>query len=145
MTRAFAVTALSCSLMGCDGAASYSGDGKLVDRGLFSSNARYVLRLGTVDLSKPSKAVYLLSGLPDERFVVGFWPNGDLNKQTAKARVRISLVRNTGEKVFEAERTLANWVWSSEPFVYLRGNEVEGPRGNDGSFEMKEVGVGADG
>ena len=59
------------SLIGCDRTSQYSGDGQLVDKGSFAATDRYVLNLGSIDLTQRIMKTFRLVNLPGENFVAG--------------------------------------------------------------------------
>lgn len=126
---------LSMALVGCDGAASYRGDGKLTDTGFTAAHQRYVLDLGTVDLGKQARHEYRLAGLPREEFTVGIrtastqTPDGRrlFDVKPFNAKVKLELTSDKSGKVFAIADDLRAWTWNEARdtyvFLYGRGDE----------------------
>jgi hypothetical protein len=124
------VTAAALFSLGCESAAQYSGDGKLVDNGRAAVTDRYVLDLGSVSLKKTGSATFRFKNLPKENFVVGLElraPEGsNLNGSSINPTIEVSLTEN-GVLLIEKAGKLSGWTWSiqspgSRAFVYGREN-----------------------
>jgi hypothetical protein len=121
------------SIIGCEPASQYSGDGQLVDKGSFAATDRYVLNLGSVDLTQQTTKTFRLSNLPEENFVVGIEVDDHthnravIDKQQLNANVMLELTNAKGKVIFTKKAPLNTWTWSvpvvgSQAFVYGRGN-----------------------
>lgn len=137
----------------------YMGDGHLVDRGWISTEPRYTLKLGEVDLSKRNSYTYTMKYLPSSNLTVGFHITAH-NQQTKthigeshslNPRIRLFLRNERGNRVIDEAGNLKNeWVWSytygvpEETFVF-RGGKV-GPKIDlgEGVFRQDHIGVLAD-
>ena len=129
-------------LAACD---SYSGDGQLVDNGLFAATDRYVLDLGRISLLETGTSTYQLSGLPSENFVVGVkitvaeTDQPLLNEKPVNAIVSLEVIEGEATSVIATTETgLNNWTWSqrrgaNEAFAYVpvedRGSYFDAHRG----------------
>jgi hypothetical protein len=121
--------------MGCDGAASYRGDGKLVDHGFRTAHERYILDLGAVDLGTKSRREYKLVGLPGEEFTVGIRTQTTrtlegkslYDSKPFRAKVKLELMSESSGKVFAIEDDLRSWTWNEARdlyvFLYGRGDQ----------------------
>jgi len=126
-------------LSGCGFAGwMYTGDGELRDSGPLASHNRYVVRLGSLDLSKTEEKIYHLANLPEANFTVGFdivardhnvlplWESKPLI-----SLVRLEMTNERDEIVFSTLGPLSVWTWagrSGEPqwsFVYRVGASRE--------------------
>jgi hypothetical protein len=133
--RALAKIVLLLTIAGCDGSASYRGDGNLVDRGFSTAHERYVLDLGAVDLGARARREYKLSGLPGEEFTLGLrtqstrTPDGKslFDAKPLKARVKLELTSERTGKVVAIEDDLRSWTWNEARdlyvFLYGRGDK----------------------
>jgi hypothetical protein len=118
--------------------ADYVGDGELRDRGRAAAADRYVLDLGTIRLGEGARE-YSFRGLPSEEFTLGFefvslGPEGASSLcNELGISGELSLIRASGEVVFEQREPLHEWVWTcgvggcDSAFAYLRGERVEEP------------------
>jgi hypothetical protein len=137
MQRPLARIVLLLLAIGCDGSASYRGDGKLVDRGFTTAHERYILNLGDVDLGSQSRREYRLAGLPGEEFTVGIrtqstrTPDGKplYDAKPLKAKVKLELISEKSGKVFAIEDDLRHWTWNEardlHVFLYGRGDKQQ--------------------
>lgn len=117
------------TLNGCERELSYSGDGKLVDRGA-SSTERYVLDLGRLRLSEPSLRTFKISQLPETSFVIGLdvaWGSNDSQAgQTGRPNPTVRVMLETeSTALLSRQAKLADWTWSipantRNAFVYGR-------------------------
>ena len=135
MQRLLPTALIAVTVVACDGAASYRGDGKLIDNGFAAASERYVLDLGPVDLGKQLLTTYKLSGLPNEEFTVGIrtqstkTPDGKslFDAKPLRAKVRLELTSEKSGKVFEIADDLPSWTWSEvrdlHIFLYGRGDK----------------------
>lgn len=126
------ITALT--IAGCYKASDYSGDGRLVDNGLFAAKDRYVLTLGSVDLSQRTTKFYRIENLPEEDFAAGiditFEPEDRNAVEDRKLRptILLELAGPEREVIFTKEARLDNWTWSfsaggSRTFIYGRDEQ----------------------
>jgi hypothetical protein len=68
------VTAVVLALLAttaCDRPPGYQGDGTLTDFGPATAHERYVIDLGSIDLSRPNRRSFKMPGLPQEEFTMG--------------------------------------------------------------------------
>ena len=117
-------------------AAAYDGDGKFTDRGPIASTGRYIVDLGSVDLTTIAQYHYRLAGLPSEEMVAGLEvietkPNLD-GRPDHLARIRIQLESLDRQIVVLEEAPLNVWVRSygqgdPKSFYYRRGEAREIP------------------
>ena len=149
VTSIVAHTVLVAILSSCYSASRYSGDGHLVDNGLFAANDRYVLDLGTIALSEQGTSTYHLENLPTASFVVGLeiavspGHNAMIENRSVKPTVLIELWISQGETLIRNQSSLDTWAWSvragdNKAFVYRR----EQPPTlftpiTDGKYELK--------
>ena len=100
---------------------------------------RFELDFGAVDLDRTGWHDYKLANLPEEDLIFGLKitaPDGSRLQHLPKARVRITLVNENGDTVFDAGDELANWTRAESLqawFLYLRGLDGQ-PRGIDGGW-----------
>lgn len=108
-------------------AQAYKGDGKLIDHGPKAAHNRFELDLGPVDLERSGRREYYFADLPDREFTFGLKitaPQGSKLSHLPRATVRMMLLNEREDVLFEVSDELANWVRSettSEWFLYLRG------------------------
>ena len=132
----------------------YFGDGRLIDRGYFST-PQYELDLGPVDLTRVSTYTYRLVGLPEVRMTIGFEiietkPNSSIGQRPSHPSVVRLEVKNSDNGTAVSEYgSLDSWVWSygeHDPvsFLYRRGEEKE-IRLENGMTHYQWVGVKTDG
>jgi hypothetical protein len=147
---------LAAGVGGC-GQTQYAGDGRLekIPRPQWLCTDRYIVHLGSVDLSEPTIKVYTLAGLPSTEFVVGFDVAAvERNRDVSAAKpvhsvVRVMLTNERGETVVSTGGLLSDWTWSSasnalrDSFVYQRGEQSEHPIGND-TVEVRREKVAPD-
>jgi hypothetical protein len=103
---------------------------------------RFELDFGAVDLYRTGWHDYKLANLPDEDLVFGLKitaPDGSRLQHLPKARVRITLVNEREETVFDAGDELVNWTRAESTqawFLYLRGLDglQRGPDGGWGTY-----------
>lgn len=122
---------------GCYSESDYSGVGKLTDNGPSAATDRYILDLGTVDLSKPGTTTYRIANLPATNFVAGIDFSVESTNQEIISNnnlntiVSISLTDSNGNEIFNNNGKLATWTWSKksiEPtkaFIYGSGSGLE--------------------
>jgi hypothetical protein len=120
-----------CIVAGIAGCTTYKGDGSFTDHRTLI--ARYVLDLGHVDLDKPWRQEYSMTGLPSGQYTVGLLVVSPplVEKPDIQGKVRLALTNEKGERVFEVEEELSRWVWGGglalgAPFLFVRGvnNEI---------------------
>jgi hypothetical protein len=160
MTRAIRAAAYlfsSVVLSGCVGLAglSYSGDGRLSDRGMLAYSSRYTIDLGVLDTSSPASRTYKLSGLPYATFTVGIEvietePNrSDDSKPKRQGRVAMELRNSAGALVIDESAPLPEWVRSyglgaTTSRFYRQGKSSETPLPGGGA-QHTQTGVKASG
>jgi hypothetical protein len=117
-------------LSGCP-MTKYSGDGTLVDNGSGAATDRYVLDLGSIDLTQQNRKTFRLAELPKANFVVGIEVKAAasdsalLDGQSITPTVSISLSESSGVVLFSKKAPLNSWTWSlpadaDSAFVYGR-------------------------
>jgi hypothetical protein len=110
---------------------------------------RFELDFGAVDLDRTGWHDYKLTNLPDEDLVFGLKitaPDGSRLQHLPKARVRITLVNEREETVFDAGDELTNWTRAESTqswFLYLRGldGRERGPDGGWGTYAHPRKGA----
>ena len=117
-------------LGGCAKEVTYSGDGRLIDHGLTAADHRYVVEVGSVDLSHTGSARFRLVGLPRTYFVIGLQVPGGVTRGSAgsamtPADVSLEMTQEDYGMVALITAPLRDWTWLNpklgEPtFVYLR-------------------------
>lgn len=143
---------------------SYTGDGHFQDRSCLAPEPRYTLRLGAVDLSKKSSYTYMMKGLPEDYFTIGFrivdpasapQASSSIQPHIGETRpinpqIRLSLSNEQKLTVIDIAGAVRHeWVWSytygspSETWIYGRGKKEEVKTGKDSST-YKLLGVLAD-
>ena len=98
---------------------NYTGDGNFTDYGRKAGILRFVLDLGSVDLSEASVSKLQLKGLPEVGFVCYLrvdHPLPTLGKpkdfEAGDLVVEMSLEDENGTQVFSEKAPLKNWTWS---------------------------------
>ena len=98
---------------------NYTGDGNFTDYGRKAGILRFVLDLGSVDLSEASVSKFELKGLPEVGFVCYLrvdHPLPTLGKpkdfEAGDLVVEMSLEDENGTQVFSEKAPLKNWTWS---------------------------------
>jgi hypothetical protein len=115
------------SLLAAPSAQAYKGDGKLIDHGPQAAHNRFELDLGPVDLERSGRSEYRFTDLPDKEFTFGLKitaPRGGKLSHLPRATVRMTLLNEREDVLFEVSDELANWFRSetvSEWFLYLHG------------------------
>lgn len=107
-----------------------------------AQKGRFELDLGPVDIERVGQQEYALPGLPEADIAFGFSlsaPDGGKVHHLPKATVRITLVNERDEVVFDAADELANFTRAESTratFLYLRGvpNQAPGPDGGWGTY-----------
>jgi hypothetical protein len=126
--------ALTLLASGCDNTRNYTGDGKLIDNGIFSATDRYVLDLGPVSFASAGAKTYRIENLPAEKFVIGIHikrPSGSptfIDGQPINAVVALELRDENGNVVARREAPLKEWTWSVPStdewaFIYGEGTQ----------------------
>ena len=97
---------------------NYTGDGSFNDNGRSSGINRFVLDLGSVDLSDDSYHTYNLKGLPEVKFICYLRLDHPLPLQgspkdfkSEKTIVEMKLVEGDSE-IFSESAQLKDWIWS---------------------------------
>lgn len=117
---------------GCYRVSHYSGNGRLIDNGSLAATDRYVLNLGTIDLTQRGTRTFRIANLPEASFVTGIEINvapedrTTIEKQTARPVISLELSGHGGKILFAKKSTLDTWTWSvptdgHRAFVYGRG------------------------
>jgi len=106
---------------------AHKGDGSFTDHGARGAHNRFELDFGPVDLERTGSREYRFSDLPAEEFVFGVRitaPGEEKLGALPAATVRLALVNENGETVFDLTDEIANFVRaesSREWFLYQRG------------------------
>jgi hypothetical protein len=139
---------LSTILGGCS---SYEGDGRFKDHGVFASHQRYVIDLGRIDLTQREQREFNFAKVPAETFTFGLKLYGaKWDQKNISAKVRLVLVNEKGETIFNFVETISKWTWSgsslheNEVFAYGSGKSRETVL-RPGVFTYEPIGVGPDG
>lgn len=128
---ALAVLTSGFWIVGCDGVSRYTGDGMLVDQGLFAAKDRYILELDTINLDRSNIYRYRMSGLPTENFAVGFEvaiqmvPEATANREGKYPTLGVTLTNSSGAVIFTHQAPMDTWTWATpregaNAFVYER-------------------------
>jgi hypothetical protein len=107
-----------------------------------AQKGRFEVDLGLVDIERVGQQEYPLPGLPEGDIAFGFAlsaPDGGKVHHLPKATVRITLVNERDEVVFDVADELANFTRAESTratFLYLRGvqNQPPGPDGGWGTY-----------
>ena len=98
---------------------NYTGDGNFTDYGRKAGILRFVLDLGSVDLSEARVSKFELKGLPEVEFVCYLRVDHPLptlgkpkNFEAGDLVVEMSLEDENGTQVFSVKAPLNRWVWS---------------------------------
>ena len=110
-------------LFGCS---DYEGDGQLIDHGPFSSNNRYTLALGDINLGEGGRYHYSISGLPEGSYVFGLIINSDdiiRAPLPINAKLKIVIKDSKNKILIEEHAFIRDWIWtiskeSTQSFVY---------------------------
>jgi len=119
--------ALLAALLAALPASAHKGDGAFTDHGPRGAHNRFELDFGPVDLERTGSREFRFSDLPAEEFVFGLRltaPGGEKLGALPAATVRITLVNENYETVFDMTDEVANLVRSEtakEWFLYQRG------------------------
>lgn len=117
---------------GCSYLTGYRGDGHLTDHGWLTLSPRYVLDLGTVELSHTAKHSYRLVGLPEERMTIEIsihelsTTERERPRPNHPSQVRLVLETSDHQLVILEEGELNSWSWGTaalrpESSYYRRG------------------------
>ncbi|MGA2776695.1 MAG: hypothetical protein ABSF94_04000 [Steroidobacteraceae bacterium] len=114
----------------CSKQIPYSGDGRLIDNGFAAADHRYVIELGSLDLTRKGSRNFVMAGLPRTYFVVGLQIPGGINRGSdasaaTPADVSIEVTQENYGMVALITAPLRDWTWANpkpgEPtLVYLR-------------------------
>ena len=122
-------TAVLIMLAGCYHASSYAGDGRLIDNGASAATDRYVLNLGSIDLTQRGTKTFQIANLPEANFVAGLEivapDNNIIERRAANPTVAIELTSLDGKVLFARQAPLDAWTWAvrvgeHRAFVYGR-------------------------
>ena len=98
---------------------NYTGDGNFTDYGRKAGILRFVLDLGSVDLSEARVSKFELKGLPEVEFVCYLRVDHPLptlgkpkNFEAGDLVVELSLEDKNGTQVFSEKAPLQKWTWS---------------------------------
>ena len=98
---------------------NYTGDGNFTDYGIKAGILRFVLDLGSVDLSEARVSKFELKGLPEVEFVCYLRVDHPLptlgkskNFEAGDLVVELSLEDKNGTQVFSEKAPLKSWTWS---------------------------------
>jgi hypothetical protein len=104
-----------------------------------AQKARFEIDLGLVDIERTGYREYQLPALPDADIAFGFSlsaPDGEKVHHLPKATVRMTLVNERDEVVFDVSDELSNFTRAESTratFLYLRGVQNQSP-GLDGGW-----------
>jgi len=145
------VLILTILFAGCQ-RSSYTGDGTLIEDRL-SPSRRFVLDLGSVDLSKSSSTTFRIEGLPSTAFTLGFeivprpprQGSSVFGVRPISVPVRVTLVDEHGQLVIDESGPVNDWVWSASPhessaFVYRQGASRDVPTAGAVTSERIRIG-----
>ena len=102
---------------------AYEGDGTLTVKG----QDRFEIDLGPIDLNAAGRREYAFKDLPEREFTFGLRltaPAGERLRHLPNATVRLRLLNESEDILFDATEELPNWLRaesSREWFLYLRG------------------------
>lgn len=111
---------------------AFKGDGKLTDRGPGKAANRFELDFGPVDLGRYGRTEFNFAELPGRHYTFGLKitaPLGAKLSHLPRATVRMMLLNERQDVLFEASDELGNWIraeTTSEWFLYLPGAEGHG-------------------
>lgn len=126
-------------------------DGKLQDYGPLSLMGRYVMYLGTIELSDDQERSFRVEGLPPGRdFVLTLHLKADdCELQKSDVRISLKMTEENGNSVIDEKLPLRELVWSSDAgpctpaYGYVLGRAQEYPR-DGGGVCTRPVVTGAD-
>jgi hypothetical protein len=113
----------------CSAERRYAGDGQLVDNGPGAANERYLLDLGTLDLTNARQVQRRMQNLPATDFVAGIEvapaEHSALSDGFGAAVISMRLVDAQGTSLISVSRPLREWTRSAradrpECFFYVR-------------------------
>jgi hypothetical protein len=126
-------------------APQYRGDGTFTDFGPQTAHERYLVDLGTIDLSRPNKRTFRMLGLPSTELTIGLRQVNVSAGCDAAAlsaeHIRIGVNASDGAVVVSEEAPLSAWT-SSPALVYRGGVERQEPSGG-GAVQFVRVGTRA--
>ena len=129
---------------------AHEGDGRFTDHGANAQRVRYELNLGKPELGKAGKKEYRFTRMPGTEFTFGLRMKSTDNGKPVglpRANVRLTLVNEKEETVFDVAGELGQWVRSereTEWFFYHRGSQhhvLVAPR----ATKIERIGLGPDG
>lgn len=117
---------------GCYRVSHYSGNGQLIDNGSLAATDRYVLNLGSIDLTQRGTKTFRIANLPEASFVTGIEisvvpeDRTVIEKQRVNPTISLELSGPGAKVLFSKKSTLDTWTWSvpadgHRAFVYGRG------------------------
>ena len=132
-------------------AATYKGDGVLIDHGSRLITNRYEVTLGAIDIGQPRVWHFHAAGLPAREFVLGIMLElEDCSLLDSSIEIALEVTDEHGSKVIKEDQALRNLAWDrvlgqecKSPFGYVRGQAHEMPAGT-GDVRMQPVLTGAD-
>ena len=135
-TRCLIGTVIAMILFsGCYQVSHYTGDGRLIDNGSSVATDRYVLNLGTVDLTQTGKTPFQIANLPAANFVVGLeitvTPENSsvIEKKGTNPVIALELSDREGNILIKRKAPLDLWTWAvrgSEHRAFVYGREEPG-------------------
>ncbi len=122
-------------ISGCYNVSEYSGDGNLIDNGVRAATNRYVLNLGSIDLSQRGSKTFRIINLPETTFVAGIKISVmqedkiTLENRLIKPTISLELTDEDGKVVFLKKSVIDLWTWSmvvNESRAFIYGREKPG-------------------
>lgn len=115
-------TAMIALLAACAQPTAYKGPGRLIDNGWMNPDHRYVVELGTLDLTTPGSTVFHFSGLPKAHYVAGLQiplaaDRGSAPDSVVVADVALQLMRIGQGQVLIVTGPLRRLTWAGTPQV----------------------------
>jgi hypothetical protein len=142
--------ALLALLLGAFPVLAHKGDGSFTDHGAGGASNRFELDLGSVDLERAQSREFRFAELPAGEFTFGLRltaAGGGRPGALPSATVRMALVNERDEVIFDVTDELANWLRSEsskEMFLYLRGMQKY-PAAPQGRAADARLAIGPDG
>ncbi len=103
---------------GCQSELPYSGDGTLIDFGVFNANHRYILDLGSVSLNQEHQYAYSINNLPEKNFVFGLELKLDpperefFEHKSIDCTLKFVIADEKGKILLSEFGNIKDWVWN---------------------------------